>query len=207
MFARYSIATALGVSVTFLLFLFMRAMIALGGSGLDERDTVRLPDFVRVPSESSLHTKERELPDKEKPPEEPPPPEISAPESDVTSANAIKISAPPVDTGLDLKGGPMLVAAAADTDIVPLVRVEPMYPRSAMQRGVEGYVTVEFTISANGTVKDAKAVDADPKGVFNQAALAAVRKWKYNPKIENGQAVDRPGVVVTLEFKIHESGQ
>jgi protein TonB len=83
---------------------------------------------------------------------------------------------------------------------VPLVRIEPEYPMRARQRGIEGWVVIEFTISEAGTVKDAVVVSAHPGTIFNRAALQAVRKWKYNPKIQDGAAVERPGQKVTLEF-------
>ena len=47
-------------------------------------------------------------------------------------------------------------------------------------------------------------VDAYPSTVFNRSALQAVQKWKYNPKIENGSAIERPGVKVVLEFSMED---
>ena len=57
-----------------------------------------------------------------------------------------------------------------------------------------------FTISAAGTVKDAAVVASEPGTIFDRAALKAIRKWKYNPKIEDGVAVERSGVPVRLKF-------
>ncbi len=45
-------------------------------------------------------------------------------------------------------------------------------------------------------------VDAEPKGMFDEAAIAAVSKWKYNPKVEEGSPVERRGVQVKLTFKL-----
>jgi periplasmic protein TonB len=92
--------------------------------------------------------------------------------------------------------------AAADRDVVPLVRIEPDYPARAAQRGIEGYVVVKFTISAAGTIKDATVVDAEPKGIFDSAAIEAVSRWKYKPKVEKGMAVERAGVQVRLAFQL-----
>ena len=99
-------------------------------------------------------------------------------------------------------GGRAGAASGADRDVVPLVRIEPDYPARAAQRGIEGYVVVEFTITPAGTIKSARVIQAEPNGVFDAAALAAVARWKYNPKMENGVAVARPGVRVKLNFEL-----
>jgi protein TonB len=82
------------------------------------------------------------------------------------------------------------------------VRIEPDYPMKARQRGLEGWVVLEFTITPAGTIKDAKVLQAQPPGVFDEAAVRAVTRWKYNPKIEGGVAVERPGIKVRLDFKL-----
>lgn len=204
MIKRYLVTGGLGVAVTFGLFMLMRALITLAAADEEKVESFKI-EFVRVPEESSLQTRRRELPDKDEPEDEPPPPELSSPDLGEADASAIQISAPPIDTSLNLSGKALLGTAASDTDVIPLVRVEPMYPRSAMQRGVEGYVTVQFTISKTGTVVNPKIIDADPKNVFDQAAISAIKKWKYNPKVQDGVAVDRPGVTVTLEFNIRKN--
>jgi protein TonB len=99
-------------------------------------------------------------------------------------------------------GGRAGAASGGDRDVVPLVRIEPDYPARAAQRGIEGYVVVEFTISPAGTIKNARVIRAEPNGVFDASALAAVSRWKYNPKIENGTAVARNGVRVKLNFQL-----
>ena len=93
---------------------------------------------------------------------------------------------------------------ASDTDVVPLVRVNPQYPERAAMRGVEGWVEVEFTIGRAGGVEDARVVRSEPSSIFNRAALRAIRKWKYNPKIEEGTAIERPGVRVRLKFELKD---
>ncbi len=51
-------------------------------------------------------------------------------------------------------------------------------------------------------MKDAEVTNSHPGTVFDRAALRAVRKWKYNPKIEDGEPVERTGVTVRLEFEL-----
>jgi protein TonB len=61
---------------------------------------------------------------------------------------------------------------------------------------------LEFTISTAGTVKDVEVVASEPGSIFDRAAVQAVRKWKYNPKILDGKPVERPGVKVRLDFEM-----
>ena len=92
--------------------------------------------------------------------------------------------------------------ASADGDAVPMVRVPPQYPERAQQRGIEGRVLIEFTISKSGSVKDAKVIAYEPSKIFNKAALKAVSPWKYNPKIEDGRAVEQKGQRISIPFTL-----
>lgn len=78
---------------------------------------------------------------------------------------------------------------AANSEVIPLVRIQPQYPPQAARRNLSGYVIVEFTINPDGTVNKAKVVDASPKNVFDAAALQAIRRWKFKPKLVDGKAV------------------
>jgi protein TonB len=84
------------------------------------------------------------------------------------------------------------------------VRINPDYPRRAQERGIEGWVQFEFTITTSGTVKDVKVIDSEPKGLFEDAATKAILRWKYNPKVEEGRAVERRGVRVILRFDLED---
>jgi TonB family protein len=61
-----------------------------------------------------------------------------------------------------------------------LLAVEPQYPPSAASRGIDGFVEVSFTVTALGLVENATATAAEPPGVFEQAALSAVSRWRYD---------------------------
>ena len=98
----------------------------------------------------------------------------------------------------------MQMSAGSDRDVIPLVRSTPDYPPRALSRGLEGWVQVQFTITAIGSVKDAVVVNAEPKDVFNDAALKAIARWRYNPKVENGIAVERVGVQTRIVFDLDD---
>ena len=200
MLPRVVVSVSIAVMVTFGLFWVMQALIGIEGT-LDKEAAGRVVDFVRLKREEMVEEKKRKLPNKKPPEEAPPPPDLNLsqnnrPDADMGNTMAI------MGTDLDLGEGPGLGSGGADTDIVPLVRVEPLYPQRAAQRGIEGWVEVEFTISAAGTVSNPRVINYKPSSVFNRAALKAIRKWKYNPKIEDGKAVERPGVTVRLTFEL-----
>ncbi len=90
-----------------------------------------------------------------------------------------------------------------DTNAVPIVRVDPTYPARALRAGIEGRVTVEFTITAAGGVKDPFIAKADPRGMFDQAVLAVITKWKFKPRILGGVAVARRARQI-VEFSVQD---
>jgi protein TonB len=86
-------------------------------------------------------------------------------------------------------------------DLSQTVLVEPEYPAAAVRAGQEGWVTVGFTVGERGDVRDALLTDAEPAGVFDAAALEAVRQWRFEPRVSNGRAVPVRSSV-TLRFAV-----
>jgi TonB family protein len=83
-------------------------------------------------------------------------------------------------------------------------RVAAQYPESALRNGIQGYVDVQFTITPEGTVTNATVVRSDPGEVFNKAALDAVRRWRYDPRVIDGRAVGSQSQV-RVQFKLDSS--
>jgi TonB family protein len=69
---------------------------------------------------------------------------------------------------------------------------------------LEGSVVLEFTIATDGTTKDIVVVESSPPGVFDDAAVKALARWRYNPKIEDGQPVERRGVRTRIVFQLED---
>jgi len=67
----------------------------------------------------------------------------------------------------------------ASAALAPVHIRQPIYPPDALRRGIEGRVVVEFGLAPDGGVRDLRVVHAEPAGVFDQAALRAMRGWKY----------------------------
>ena len=73
--------------------------------------------------------------------------------------------------------------------------VAPEFPRAARERGIDGWVDVQFVVGTDGAVSDAKIVGAQPVGIFEQAALDAVRRWHYQPALRDGAPATQPARV------------
>lgn len=124
-------------------------------------------------------------------------PESPAPVSDGAEMGR---SESPVDAGPgdDAPSQP----ARIEREYRALSRPEPAYPQQALARGIEGDVILEFTVTATGTTRDLRVLDANPAGVFEAAALAAAHEFRYQPRIVAGTPVDVPGVRSRIRFQI-----
>jgi protein TonB len=107
---------------------------------------------------------------------------------------------------------PIAAAAAApsapsnDSEVIPLNQVLPVYPDSARRRGIEGYVKLAFTITADGKVENVRVIEASPENVFNREARRAAVRWRFAPRREGGQLVEREAVK-TLQFRLEKRGR
>lgn len=189
--------------VTFALFYLMQGLIGVEGK-LDKSAAPRVVDFVRVIKSEVVKQKSREAPKKTTLDDTPPPPDMSTDSSTSLDADAIGVAAVVDEAGGGDDGGGGLGVMNADGDAVPLVRVPPQYPERAAQRGIEGRVLVQFTITKSGSVKDAVVVAAEPSDIFNDAAVKSVLQWKYNPKVENGKPVEQRGQKTSVVFKLDQ---
>jgi protein TonB len=89
----------------------------------------------------------------------------------------------------------------AQGDLVVLKRVAPEYPRRAAMAGIEGSVTMQFTINADGSVSDVRVTEANPRRVFDRAAVAALSEWAFEPFREGGEAISREASI-TIDFRL-----
>jgi len=199
--ARYVIAGSLALTMTFLLFLGMQALIAGGNDVMTEPAKGNVLDFIRLKQEEAVVKKERK-PQKPPKPKEPPP-QMTPPQMQQANpnANVVKSSfAADIQEGSGLLGG--LSLDSGDGDYLPIVKVAAVYPRRAQSRGIEGFVIVEFVVTKTGAVSQAVVVTAKPEGVFDRAALDAVAKFKYKPRVVDGVAMEVAGVQNRITFEI-----
>jgi protein TonB len=199
MIVRYAISIGLGASVTFGLLFIMQLLIATGQGALTDATTYRVTDFVRVERNEVVETKQDKP---EKPPEPETPPEMPTPNQSDSFDNsmAVSMSAPSMDANLNVGG---VGFGISDGEYLPIVKVAPVYPSRALSRGLEGYVIVEFTVTRQGTVKDVSVVEST-SSLFERAAMEAALKFKYKPRVIDGEAVEVPGVQNKITFEIQD---
>lgn len=192
----------LGAVATLLLLYLMQALIAGGKSVVSADNGIHLVDFVRIPHATDVQTKARK-------PKRPPPPDEVPPETAkmdfnvaVDAGQGWSMKSVEVETDAKLPGA---FSFASDGTYLPIVKVEPVYPRSAEARGLEGWVVLDFTVDSMGRVQDARVVDNcahirppaaepeecwdQPNKVFDNSALRAASRFKYKPKVVDGEAV------------------
>jgi len=192
----------LGASlITLLLFQLMASLVRQ--DALITRPTSELLDVtVAAPrAERQLNPKVRQLP--------PPPAPVVArvPTSQLQTEPALAIGSTDVTVP-----APQLAAlpqserlSRPDGDASPLVRIEPRYPAKAARDGVSGWVVLSFSIDVDGSVTDIAVIAAEPKRVFEQEAIRALKRWKYQPLILNGKAEKRLQLQVQLDFQLEQS--
>jgi protein TonB len=208
---RSLISAFLAVGVTFGLFLFMFKLISSGGNNNEELEAIAGIHFGPVDIPDEIMTKNRRIPKKPPPPKNPPPPpKMQVSKMDQTVQNMPKLDLPNLDVPMSGGEGMFIgnfasVDKTEEGDIIPIVVIRPMYPRDAAMQGLEGWVKVEFTITAVGTVKDPRVIDAKPPRIFNREAIRAILKWKFKPRVIDGVAVDRPATQI-IDFSLDQSG-
>lgn len=200
---RYAIAIVAAGGVTFGLFFLMQWLIAMNLKGTQDEIRSAMIDIARAERESDTLTKRRK-PRQNQPKKQPPPPKMRMAKAQKPRSN-MNVGGPAYVPEFQMTGGPGIGAAPSDADVMPIVRVPPQYPHRAAERGIEGWVLLEFAISKVGAVLNPIVVDADPPTIFNRAALRAVRKWKYKPKIEDGEPVERLGVQTVISFELEDT--
>lgn len=201
---RYIIAILLAIAVTFGLVYTMQYLIANADRGLDDSDSGHIVDFVRVKRDEVINRKKHKPekpPQPKAPPPEPPPPQM---ENDSPSAEKISVASIPITTDINMTAGGISLTPG-DAEYLPIVKVAPVYPRRALQRGIEGYVLVEFTVTKQGSTKNIIVIESDPKSkIFHSAAIKATAKFKYKPRTEDGKAIEVPGIRNKITFKLED---
>jgi periplasmic protein TonB len=201
MIGRYAFAIVTGVIVTLSLLFLMHLLIAYGEEAITKPRARHMLEFVRVKRNENVQTEDIK-PEKPPPPPEVPP-EVPPQDLDNVDPNAATVNIPPPTVSNDMQIGGPGGMNIAEGDYLPIVRVAPVYPARALSRGVEGYVDMAFTVTTAGTVKD-PVVLFSTSSLFDRAATQAVLKFKYKPRVVDGQPVEVPNVKTRITFKIEE---
>lgn len=196
---RFGTSAVVASLITFGLFFLMQMLIESGAKELPDDIEGRNIQMVKVERDQDIQRKERV----ERPPEQVKPPELDMPQ--------VNSSAPTQTVfNFDLPRGTQNIQGSGistgDGEYLPIVKVNPIYPRRAAEQGVEGYVIVQYTVTTQGTTKDVVVLEAEPRGYFERAAIKAAEKYKYKPRIINGEPVEVPGVKTIIQFNFADEG-
>ena len=166
----------------------------------DEIKAQKVAEIV-VPDKEIETNRKEELPERVEDPDEPPPdmePLDFDTDLDMSTANM----APAVAVNVSINASGL---SSGDGEYLPIVKVAPIYPRRAQTRGITGYCIVTYTVTTTGAIRDPyveNESDCSPKGIFERASLKAAAKFKYKPRVVDGQAIEVAGVQNKFTYEL-----
>jgi protein TonB len=207
MMKRWIASILVGASITLASFYAMALMISGPHSRPNSSDDNQAMQFIRVKRAPDLDVRKRKKPEPPKKPATPPKvPKMNVAQNVTSPMNTPQMDMPKFDLPMSLGNGPALGGSTGpvskNADVVPIVRIEPRYPRKAAISGIEGWVQLKFDISESGTVKNVEVLNAKPKRVFDRAAIQSLLKWKYKPKMIEGKPSAQNDNKVQIDFKL-----
>jgi protein TonB len=192
------ISILLAIPVVVGLFMVMHSLIDRNFENPEESNT-KIADLVQPDEEIQLETTVPK-PDKVEDPEEPPP-EMEMMQLDLNMDTDIENSAPLAMVDIEINSSGM---SSGDGEYLPIVKVAPIYPRRAQTRGISGYCIVEYTVTTSGAIRDPVAVDCQPSGVFEKASVKASLKFKYKPRVVDGEPIEVAGVQNKFTYELEQ---
>lgn len=205
---RYGSAALFALAVTLGLFVVMGHLLSQSHQLPSGQSTNVNFDFVKAFTEPVTPPKiKRELPEMEKTSEPPAMPTIAmdipkdgrgpslttgikTDKNWFEASELNRLPKPHLGQGMHGAGGTLKVGIA------------PMYPPALLQRKVEGWVEVLITVNEVGGVADIEILANKPNRAFDKAAIKAVRKWTFHPRVVDGKAVPFK-VRQKIEFNIN----
>ena len=195
---RLIVAALLAIPVALGLFAIMHKLIDRDFQNPEVKNT-KVAELVQPDEEITLEAKV-EKPEEVDDPEEPPP-EMEQLDLDLDVDVDVVNIAPTAKIDVNIGAGGGL---SNDGEYLPIVKVAPIYPRRAQSRGITGYCIVEYTVTTSGAIRDPKPVDCQPPGVFDKASVKASLKFKYKPRVVDGQAIEVPGVQNKFTYELEQ---
>ena len=193
---RVIVGGLLAVPVAIGLFYIMQALVDRDFKQEDAKAR-KIADIV-VPDKVIETNLKEVLPEKVEDPEEPPP-DMEPIQFDSDVDMGVVNNAPTTGVTLNLSTSGM---SSGDGEYLPIVKVAPIYPRRAQTRGISGYCIVEYTVTKTGSIRDPFAVDCQPKGIFERASLKASEKFKYKPRVVDGEPIEVAGVQNKFTYEL-----
>ena len=195
---RSAVGAALAIPVAIALFFVMHSLVNRDYQQEDVKQR-KIADIV-VPDKVIETNLKEVLPEKVEDPEEPPP-ELEPIEFDTEIDMSAANMAPTSQFSINVSSSGM---STGDGEYLPIVKVAPIYPRRAQTRGITGYCIIEYIVTRSGSIRDPKAVDCQPEGVFERASLKAAEKFKYKPRVVDGEAIEVAGVQNKFTYELEQ---
>ncbi len=197
MISRYFISFNLAGLITFSLFYGMQLLIANGELVL--KDTgLRIMPTLGVIRDVEEITKKIEAPLK---------PDVEVPPETQIIKSEPRDGGDPTSTPVTFTPKVIVLPAKINRlferegDFTVVVRPAPQYPSDMAARGIEGFVRVQYTVTESGSTDDVVVINSSNRG-FERNAVKAVQKFKFKPRIVDGQPQAVSNVLSLIEFKL-----
>ncbi|WBA79673.1 energy transducer TonB [Endozoicomonas sp. GU-1] len=200
-FARI-LAALIASFIALLMFLGMKALISPSESHLNRPSARDMLDFVRVKTvEKTVAKKQQAAPPEA--PVIPPSPPMPAFTSELPALEHIPLPSPTVAPGIAMNDLGFNLGAMEEADYLPIVKVAPVYPERALNRGIEGQCTVEYTVNRDGSVRDVVVIESlCDSWLFHRPSVQAAIRFRYQPRMVDGQAVEVFGLRNQFTYRI-----
>ncbi|MEZ5554138.1 energy transducer TonB [Haliea sp.] len=197
-FVRVLVGALVAIPVAIGLFFVMQSLISREYQQ-EEIENRKIADIVVPETEIEVNVAQKK-PEKVEDPEEPPP-ELDTPDIDMDMDMNVVNTAPRASVDVSISSTGM---SSGDGEYLPIVKVAPVYPRRAQTRGISGYCIVEYTVTRNGSIRDPRPVDCQPSGVFESASVKAAEKFKYKPRVVDGEPIEVAGVQNKFTYELEQ---
>ena len=199
MIARFITATAAGMVMTAFLIFVMNYLIEVS-EAVESTPRDRMP-LVFLPQ---LDDTEVQVDDPPPPMPDPPvtPPPLVPPTELSPETALLGIPRPPPAQPDNTHIPP--TQGTANSPLIKIIAVQPNYPPSASQRGLEGHVIVAFDVTEMGTVSNVVVVESS-SSVFNKAAIDAAYRFRYKARMIDGVAQGSTGLRKLFRFEMEQS--
>ena len=198
---RALIMFVFGVIIALCLTWFMHALIESSQKELDESVRANLLDFVRISREE---TSQRKNVKAQRPEMDEAPPAPAAPQADPQGAAdvSLNVALPQIENNIDVDVSIDMGVSMGDGEYLPIVKMSPTYPAKAMMNEIEGSCLVTYTVTVTGATKDIQVVEGECPRIFARSAKLAAKKFKYKPRVIDGEAVEVPNVFNRFDFTL-----
>lgn len=200
------LTTACAVNI-FIFYLILQ-MVTHEHKPLNKIDSVNFLDFIHSPKTPEVEERKIEEQQQQPPKEEEklPPPDLPQPKIKKPLKTVMDFPTPDINIPLSINGLPYIgdflkstpptspivsATPAIAKNLTPIRKISPSYPSRALRSGIEGIVSVEFTITVDGAVKDPIIIKSNPPKIFDRSVLKAIKRWEFNSQIIDGKTVER----------------